>query len=90
MLATAPNPGEQLDEWRAYFEINPFGQARGDMQAGIVANMLRCINGLEPLDARAYVLDFTPEERRIMSPEEIAAKLGLWAQAHNANCEAGK
>jgi hypothetical protein len=85
MLASAPQ--SQVEEWRAYDRIYPFGTIRGDMQAGIVANMLRCLQGLDPLDAHAYVLDFAPEDRRIMSPEEIAAKLGLWAQAHNANCE---
>ncbi len=33
-------PAELLGEWMAYEELEPFGQRRGDLQAGIVASTL--------------------------------------------------
>jgi hypothetical protein len=87
MLATAPNPSAQLDEWEAYDRLEPFGQQRGDMQAGIAANMLRAMHNLDPLDPRAYVLDFDETRTREQSPEEIEAKLTLYFQAANARFE---
>ncbi len=31
---------EELTEWQAYYEVEPFGQVRGDLQAGIVASTI--------------------------------------------------
>ena len=30
----------ELSEWQAYYELEPFGQVRGDLQAGMVAAMM--------------------------------------------------
>lgn len=31
---------EQLSEWAAFFEIEPHGPARGDLQAGVIASQV--------------------------------------------------
>jgi hypothetical protein len=30
----------ELSEWMAYYRLEPFGQVRGDLQAGIVASVM--------------------------------------------------
>tara|TARA_R100000700_G_scaffold31695_1_gene38824 strand:+ start:86 stop:340 length:255 start_codon:yes stop_codon:yes gene_type:complete len=34
----------ELSEWMAYYEVNPFGSVRDDLQAGIVASTIANVN----------------------------------------------
>ena len=34
----------ELSEWMAYYELNPFGSVRNDLQAGIVASTIANVN----------------------------------------------
>ena len=34
----------ELSEWMAYYELNPFGSVRDDLQAGIVASTVANVN----------------------------------------------
>mgnify|MGYP003139586721 CR=1 FL=1 len=34
----------ELSEWMAYYELNPFGSVRDDLQAGIVASTIANVN----------------------------------------------
>jgi len=35
---------KELSEWMAYYELNPFGTVRDDLQAGIVASTIANVN----------------------------------------------
>lgn len=47
-----------MAEWEEYNRLEPFGQPRGDMQAGIVANaMFRVFGGGHGPDPRSFAID---------------------------------
>ena len=35
---------KELSEWMAYYEVNPFGSVRDDLQAGIIASTIANVN----------------------------------------------
>jgi|TARA_R110002020_G_scaffold155495_3_gene336584 hypothetical protein len=35
---------KELSEWMAYYELNPFGTVRDDLQAGIIASTIANVN----------------------------------------------
>ena len=35
---------KELSEWMAYYELNPFGAVRDDLQAGIIASTIANVN----------------------------------------------
>lgn len=92
MLAGAPP--EMLDRWMAYYQVEPFGQARGDLQAGMICASLHNIamakagevGDRSPGD---YLLKFGEEESERDAPtvEELETKLSVWAQAVNSHFE---
>ena len=60
----------EFTEWVAYYSIEPFGEFRRDLQAGIVASTLANIHGpRRPLSPADFVLDFTRAAEEI-SPED--------------------
>jgi hypothetical protein len=66
-----------LAEWMAYFELEPWGEERADLRAGIVASTLANIHRSDK--TRAFSpLDFMPYSEKIVRPiseAEIEAKL---------------
>jgi hypothetical protein len=70
---------EELLEWAAFYQINPFGPARGDVQAGIVASTMANIHArkghsFKPAD---FLPTFgtVPARTPAMPPAEIHAAL---------------
>lgn len=73
-------PASVFAEWLAFYEIDPFGDQRGDLQAAVVASALsnrwrgKGEKPNEPVDFMPFV------ERRQQTPEEmrsvLAAALG--------------
>lgn len=64
----------ELSEWMAYAQIEPFGEKRADLRAGIVASTMANIyrGKRKPFKAE----DFMPEfERQEKAPEEMQAML---------------
>jgi hypothetical protein len=77
-------PIAELLEYLAYDRIEPFGDTRGDLQAGIVAatvaNSVRTRGkAAQPSD---YMPDFTPKAAQ--TPEQMAIILQQFTQLHNA------
>ncbi len=71
----------ELTEWIAFDQVEPFGDRRGDLQAGVVAATVANVNRAK--GARAYhVTDFVPEYGK--KDEEVDAEaltlqqIGLW------------
>lgn len=62
----------QFAEWRAYYELEPFGQDRGDIPAAIIAReVARQLSGKEvPLEA--FIPTFEPPKKA--TGEEMLAK----------------
>jgi len=68
---------DEVTEWAAYAQLDPFGGARGDWQAALVASMT--------LNGHAGKMMFKPDDlmpkwgppraMRRMSPREIRARL---------------
>jgi hypothetical protein len=62
----------ELVEWRAYYELEPFGQARGDLQAGIVAstvvNLFRSEDA-KPVGPSDFLLKIDPTPATPAKPE---------------------
>lgn len=53
-------PAAEFNAWMAYYSIFPFGEARGDMRAGIIASTIANVN--RGRGSRAYTpADFMPQ-----------------------------
>ena len=70
---------DELLEWAAFYQINPFGPARGDVQAGIVASTMANIHArkghsFKPSD---FLPTFgaVPARAPSMTPQEIHGAL---------------
>ena len=69
---------EELLEWAAYYQLDPFGGPRGDLQASIVASTLANIHAKRGhrFTPKDFMPDFTsPQESPRMTPQEIHARL---------------
>jgi len=70
---------EELLEWAAYYQLDPFGSYRSDLQTGIIVSQLlrpHQKKGATPLKPTDFMPDFsgTPAPPR-MTPQEIHARL---------------
>jgi hypothetical protein len=68
---------EELTEWAAYYQIDPFGSHRADIQAGVVASTMANIHAkrghsFTPAD---FIPQFggAPARAQSMTPDEILA-----------------
>jgi hypothetical protein len=64
----------ELDEWAAFYELEPFGPARGDVRAGIIAGAL----GGKSAD---YYFPNLRERREATLEEDVAAMMRIY-EAH--------
>ena len=73
----------ELSEWMAYATLEPFGEERADLRAGIVASTVANVHrgkGDKPIPPTDFLPKFWEEEPddeppEALPPEEIAAKL---------------
>lgn len=83
---------DELAEWMAYYDLEPWGGARGDLQAGIVASVMCNLRRDRrvrptPFAPADFLLKFgdDPEEPVQQTPEEafdaLSRALGLPARA---------
>lgn len=82
-------PSRLLSEWMAYYGLEPFGQERENMHAGLVTSAVYNVNRdpkkhRKPFSPGDFMLEFdsagAPKEAR--SPEEIYALFRTWAVVH--------
>lgn len=78
--------GEAL-EWMAYERVEPFGEARGDIQAAIVASMIANANRdskkqRKPFSFDKFMLDFW-QERQKASAKSMRERFMAYALSHN-------
>jgi hypothetical protein len=73
---------QELSEWMAFYQFEPFGEERDDLRAGIVASTVANANR-DPKKGRALKpQDFMPQfdrERKPQTPKEIYQAFRSWA-----------
>jgi hypothetical protein len=88
-LACELGDGE-LDYWRAYYGVEPFGERPADLRAGIVAATVAnfaCVDSdFKPSDFMVPVA--TLEDDSEPDQDELTGKLLKWAGAVNSNSRA--
>ena len=77
----AETTSRELTEWMAYYQMEPFGPERGDLQAGIVAATVANVNRDAKKQKRPYsAQDFMPKfeggagGKAEKTPEELRRK----------------
>ena len=71
----------ELTEWMAFYQLEPFGPERGDLQAGIVASVVANANRDSKKQKKPFTpQDFMPEfegpvlEKEGKTPEQLRQK----------------
>lgn len=69
----------ELSEWMAYYELEPWGEDRGDLRAGIVASVIANVNRdpkqrRAPFEPQDFMPEFGSSEPEQPSPAELVAK----------------
>ena len=72
----------ELSEWMAYYELEPWGEERADLRAGIIASAMANVWGAKTKPAD-FMPNFDNEEMRVESTELLRAKLEMFARAQN-------
>lgn len=71
----------EFAEWMAYYRLEPFGEERADLRAGIIASA--SVNVWAKRGRSAKPSDFMPKfaaRPQVQSLDEIKAKLGMIAE----------
>ncbi len=76
----------EFAEWRAYYELEPWGEERADLRAGIVASTIANVNrgkgkAFSPGD---FMPEFDKPIRKKQTAAEMAAVMNLFAKRQNA------
>lgn len=74
----------ELTEWMEYYQMEPFGQERADLQAGVVASVVANVNrnskSSKTWNPSDFMLQFEPPTPK--SPQEIYRKIRDWAMMY--------
>jgi hypothetical protein len=76
----AETTSAELTEWMAFYQLEPFGPERGDLQAGIVAATVANVNRdakkqKKPYSAQDFMPKFEGAERKEKrTPDELRRK----------------
>ena len=76
----------EFAEWMAYYELDPFGEERADLRAGIIASTFANANlgkGRKPYAPSDFMPQFRKTAKRKASPNEIGMKLMSYFRIHN-------
>lgn len=77
----------EFASWIAYYRLDPWGESRADLRAGIIAsttaNCHATKRGVEfkPSD---FMPKFEIEKAKVQTWQEMAAKMKAFSQTHNA------
>lgn len=82
-------PSQLLTEWMAYYSLEPFGQERDNMHAGLVASAVYNVNRDQKKQRKAFqpgdfMLEFDSagEVKAEKTAQEIYAVFRTWATLH--------
>ena len=68
-------------EWAAYFELEPWGEDRADLRAGIVASAIANVHGVKSVPAD--FMPYRPKTERVISDDEIAASINRFMRRYH-------
>jgi len=71
----------ELKEWQVFYEMEPFGHIRDDLNAGLITNTLMNIHRGEKQQAyklQDTMLTFGKKQKKRQSQREISARLMAW------------
>lgn len=69
----------ELSEWRAYSQVEPFGEERADMRAALVAQTMANLwrgKNTNPFTLEDFMLKFEPEPEP-MTPDQMMRAFAL-------------
>ena len=64
----------ELSEWQAYYTLEPWGEERDDLRAGIIASVVANVHrskGGKTWKPSDFVLEFQPREREPQTEEQM-------------------
>ena len=70
---SAEMTAREFKEWQAYFDIEPFGEKRADLRAGIVASTVHNMQTRHSLKPSDFMPDFGPKRRQTVA--EMQARI---------------
>ena len=75
----------EFAEWQAYYELEPWGEERADLRAGIVASTIANVNrgkgkSFKPGD---FMPEFDKPAPKHQTPEQMAAVMTMFAKRQN-------
>lgn len=77
----------QFAEWQAYYQLEPWGEERADLRAGIIASTIANVNrgkGQRAFTPSDFMPEFNPKPKQRMSAEQMAAVMTKFTRLHNA------
>ena len=83
----------QFAEWRAYYQIEPWGEERADLRAGIIASTIANVNrgkGQKAFMPSDFMPDFDRKPKQPMSDEQMFAVMTQFTAQHNARNVRGR
>lgn len=83
----------ELSEWIAYHGLNPFGEQRGDLRAGIIASVIANANrgkGTRSFKPSDFMPKFGDKAKKRQTGDEMMAIFKMFVQAQNAYANRGK
>jgi hypothetical protein len=69
----------EFSEWMAYYGIEPFGQERDNLHAGIVAKAIYDVNQDPKKRRDISPADFIAREKEPVDPKELYDRFRAWA-----------
>ena len=77
----------EIAEWMAYDSVEPFGEDRADLRAGIIASQIVNVHlskGQRATVPADFMPDFDPKPKPAQSQREMAAVMGQLMAKQNA------
>ena len=75
----------ELSEWIEYYKTDPFGNARSDLQSGVIAATIANVN--RGKNSQSYTpMDFMPfQEKPVQDEDEMREVMNLMAKGNDGN-----
>ena len=73
-------------EWRALYELDPWGEERADLRAGIIASTIANVNrgkSQKVFSPGDFMPEFDKPVRTQQTPQEMAAVMTMFAKRQN-------
>jgi len=83
----------EFSQWIAYNNVEPFGESRADLRAGIISSVMANIHrgkGQKSFTADEFMPEFGEREKPKMKSRQMQGLLRQFVKMHNATTDEGK